>query len=727
MIEDITYNSYDLLSFDFLHDNKGQVDFFNNNKVYNLNYLAKLPNVNYLENFNEDVKFNINDEYYKNNIPSNVEDYVKNIMFTNFINQTEHYVNTNDTIPIEYEKNYILIFDNMQCSLNNILNVKMLLNNPKIEIYIPFIACCEKINPRCKSNSEITTKCINIKNAHNSLAENLFKTNELEKNNIEIFKCDFYDNRGELKQEYKDESILIGFNYINNKLLNFNDINDLPCEIIIDKNKDSEKIIEIKEKQILANKITINKIIKIFNEFKEFTKIIEINNKLYYDNVIKNLLDDIKHLENTNYIYNKYDDNNKINIQKFNNVKALIYSMKEMRDWYYIKEIIKRQKDLFDYKTIFCTVDTINLFRSIIYRISTFNLSHYNIKYITMHVNKDNKEYIYYKQISPSYFYLNNNDISNQTKQKIFNLLNNNDTFFVKKEIKTITGGNVKYLNSKSTLKNNSLTNIKIKKYSIYSMDTVKLRLEISTLIGHLRNNICCINISSYDTTNHYNDIKHLKYINKLYISIQKLYEFTNKYNYDDLIKINYKYKTIKEFNNSLSSSEMNFIKLFYNGDIECYSKELENFNRRIIKDYAYKINKLKTNKFYADENYILTEQEQLSSLILTFIIESEINIRYRENFGYALKTILNEYDYNLIRNVLSVFYDGLEYNDFIRGKRELMEIFDEDLFYEVTKIVTNPYYDLSNDKIKIEEFEQKHESKYNEIQELIKINKLIN
>ena len=53
------------------------------------------------------------------------------------------------------------------------------------------------------------------------------------------------------------------------------------------------------------------------------------------------------------------------------------------------------------------------------------------------------------------------------------------------------------------------------------------------------------------------------------------------------------------------------------------------------------------------------------------------------------------------------------------------MEIFDEELFYEVTKIVKNPYYDLSNDKIRIEEFEEKHESKYNEIQELIKINKL--
>jgi hypothetical protein len=60
-----------------------------------------------------------------------------------------------------------------------------------------------------------------------------------------------------------------------------------------------------------------------------------------------------------------------------------------------------------------------------------------------------------------------------------------------------------------------------------------------------------------------------------------------------------------------------------------------------------------------------------------------------------------------------------------IREKIKIIETKDEELFYEVTKIVKNPYYDLSNDKIRIEEFEEKHESKYNEIQEIIKINNL--
>ena len=252
-------------------------------------------------------------------------------------------------------------------------------------------------------------------------------------------------------------------------------------------------------------------------------------------------------------------------------------------------------------------------------------------------------------------------------------------------------------------------------------MDINKLRLELLIVIKNLRNGIVGINFGSEDTIIYYNRISYIPTIIKLYKSLQKLYEFTNKYNYNDLIKIDYKYN---DNNFNLSDLEIDYIKSNCNGDIECYTKELNFFNCRIIQSYEYKLNKLKTKKFYSDENYILTKQEQLSSLFLTFIIEGEINTTDRETFGYVLKTVLNEYDYNLIRNVLYVFYDGLYYNDLIREKIKIMEIFDEELFYEVTKIVKNPYYDLSNDKIRIEEFEEKHESKYNEIQELIKINK---
>ena len=80
------------------------------------------------------------------------------------------------------------------------------------------------------------------------------------------------------------------------------------------------------------------------------------------------------------------------------------------------------------------------------------------------------------------------------------------------------------------------------------------------------------------------------------------------------------------------------------------------------------------------------------------------------------------------------MLYKVLEANDglpemakvcFANTGKEMIETFDEDLFYEVTKIVNNPYYMHENDKIRIEEFEEKHESKFNEIQEIIKINNL--
>ena len=215
-------------------------------------------------------------------------------------------------------------------------------------------------------------------------------------------------------------------------------------------------------------------------------------------------------------------------------------------------------------------------------------------------------------------------------------------------------------------------------------------------------------------------EINNLKLINNLYISINKLYEFTKKYNYNDLIDIDYKC-------NKLNNLENNFVLTQYKNNVERYKKELYFFNCRFIKYYNDNLQKLKSNKFYSNPDYILSDNETLSSLIISHILQGEINVKKRENFGYVLKTVLNDYNYNLFRNVLSIFYDYLEYNDLIKGKTKTILTFDEDLFDYIEKTVKNPDYESKNDKIKTEEFEEKHESKYNEIQELIKINKLIN
>ena len=246
--------------------------------------------------------------------------------------------------------------------------------------------------------------------------------------------------------------------------------------------------------------------------------------------------------------------------------------------------------------------------------------------------------------------------------------------------------------------------------------NTNKLRLELSKILHFLRKDIIYINMRY--KFNEINSIDNLQLINNLYISINNLYKFTNKYNFDDLININYKC-------NKLNNLENEFINKYHNGCIEWYEKELYFFNCRFIKYYNDNLQKLKSNKFYSNPDYILSDNETLSSLIISHILQGEINVKKRENFGYVLKTVLNDYNYNLFRNVLSIFYDYLEYNDLIKGKTKTILTFDEDLFDYVEKTVKNPDYESKNDKIKTEEFEEKHESKYNEIQELIKINKL--
>jgi hypothetical protein len=191
-MELINYNSNDLLSYDFLHDNSGQLVFFNESYVYNLNNLNNnLTDIEYINNLNNTVKFKINKNIINGKIADNIEQYVKNIMLSEFFSDKNKYLNVIDDIKFEYDKNYVLIFDNMQCNIKNIINIKTLMNKPNIIIYIPFILCCETISKRCKEGNEINeNKCTNIKGAYNSIVENI----KLYDKNIKIMECDFYEN-----------------------------------------------------------------------------------------------------------------------------------------------------------------------------------------------------------------------------------------------------------------------------------------------------------------------------------------------------------------------------------------------------------------------------------------------------------------------------------------------------------------------------------------------------
>ncbi len=90
-----------------------------------------------------------------------------------------------------------------------------------------------------------------------------------------------------------------------------------------------------------------------------------------------------------------------------------------------------------------------------------------------MYENANNKKYIVYKQISPSYYYKFNNDEKNDIKQNIFNEINKINTNIIKKEV-IIKGGSLTQIISNET-------NLKTKKYILKCsmIDYTKLRFKI--------------------------------------------------------------------------------------------------------------------------------------------------------------------------------------------------------------------------------------------------------
>lgn len=141
----------------------------------------------------------------------------------------------------------------------------MLLSTPKIYVYIPFILCCENINVNKKNNedneedNDEQDENDNIKNIQDSY--NKLKNKIIQSDKIKIIESDFYNVDGELKEEYIYESLLIGFDYKKNKLLNFRNINSF--------NKINEKTKEL------------------LNDFIDFIQLINNFNSDIYDDLIK--------------------------------------------------------------------------------------------------------------------------------------------------------------------------------------------------------------------------------------------------------------------------------------------------------------------------------------------------------------------------------------------------------------------------------------------------------
>ena len=406
----------------------------------------------------------------------------------------------------------------------------------------------------------------------------------------------------------------------------------------------------------------------------------------------------------------------------FNNVKSIIYSMKEMRDWFYIKEIVKRtNENIILEKIIYCTSDSINLFRSILYNISTINLHNNNIKYISIFDNINNKKYIIYKQISPSYYYKYNNIEHNNIKNNIFNKINELDTIILKKEV-IKKGGNLIKINKINEI------NLNKKKYifKCCNMNYDKLRFELYEILNDLLVNVLII----VDDNSFYKDLKKnnfqesINFFNDFYITINKLHDFSKKYNLNILKYIDYNCI-------NLCKDEINYINNYIDED-DNYEDNLQNYKDDILKiktNLIDNIDKIKLDllqsKFYYDSNYKLTTDEFNYTILLYYVVDSACELSQREKLGYVLKMLLNDYEYKLFRNAFNIFYDiSIGYDDYIKGNFKFVKTFDEDKFDYITKVVYNEFYPDEYNNLPIEYFEKKNiVSKYDKIQEIIKKN----
>ena len=287
------------------------------------------------------------------------------------------------------------------------------------------------------------------------------------------------------------------------------------------------------------------------------------------------------------------------------------------------------------------------------------------------------------------------------------------NTSIIKKEI-SIKGGSL------TQFINNNVTYIKKKKYIIKckNMDYQKLRLEFYDSVANLK-----YYLGDYAESNILKDIKKknisvdiLKEINIVYIGINKLHDLSKKYSINDLKCIDYECV-------DFSLDEINYFK----NNNDCNESLYKHFFDFMKCRFIDKIDKIKNNlacsEFYFNSDYKLTDEEINYTLFLYYAVYSSCEVNEREQLGYVIKILLNDYEYKLIRNALNIFYDNdNDYPDYIKGKYKIIETFDENKYDYVTKIVHNEFYPDSFDLEPVEKFEKKNIiSKYDYFQELIK------
>ena len=300
------------------------------------------------------------------NLIKDPEDYLQYLLLNN---KTELFNNyTIETSPIEISdlSNYIAIFDNL--ALTNNLATK-LYELFKIETYSEtFIQNCEQfINNKNYINVIDVTKK-NVKDKSKNKISDEFKIND------------------ELKSEYLLEAVLIGFLPITqNKLIRYSVYND--NKIYTDDIKTELILLQTfcnQTKQIIHKLPKINDLV-INKYLNDLVTVNENINTIFLLSINKLSDKDKQKLINVNVINdNKFigsDDEirRQLYLLYIDNIERVVFSMKEARDSYYIKEIldmnfekskIKNSSDKNNLKkNIFVTTDKILTFRCLINKI----------------------------------------------------------------------------------------------------------------------------------------------------------------------------------------------------------------------------------------------------------------------------------------------------------------------------------------------------------------------
>jgi hypothetical protein len=423
-------NFNDILNLEFLHDNINDIDIIKENgNCYDMINRKKII-----------IDTTI----------SNPESLMKEFIFRNINYNNLKIINTpyensiiNDDIII-FENTIIIVFDNMQLKTENIKIIKYIFKDKIIKIFIPFIFFAEQLLKNINAD-RIKSIIEKYKQKYSEYCD-------------EIIIDNFFTEDGNLIDFYKKEAEDIGFYFdnIDDKLINYNVFSNNNNLII------KGKINDDKKKDLIYQ---LNLLYKYFKKFRIGDK------RKKFDNYINKLVNDFNlyFIENDK-IKDNIDFSDRIIYNIYNNLRTLIMSLKESRDYYYIIEINKMKSIYNESQFFYITTDEITNCRCILEKISSINIYGDIPRYIIA-INK------------------------NKIILKLFNIFQNlikitdthNDTYKIIENVRKINSQKI-LLDTKSLIiKEYSGGRIESKKIDLFTLNLDKYKIYDKTMVDRLQ------------------------------------------------------------------------------------------------------------------------------------------------------------------------------------------------------------------------------------------------